>query len=192
MLAQETAFKVKLWTVNEYHQLIEKGVFHPEERVELIAGQIIQMSAKGTAHTAALGRTDRLLQNQLRDRAWIRIQDPIQLNDNSEPEPDVSVVRFDPLDYSTHHPRAAEVYLIIEVADTSLTYDTQVKAQLYADSGIADYWVLDVSDRRLIVFREPNLQGYRSQVILEERQAIAPLAFPDLVISVIDILPRTN
>jgi Uma2 family endonuclease len=192
MLAQETAFKVKLWTVNEYHQLIDKGIFHPEERVELIAGQIIQMSAKGTAHTSATRRASNILRNLLGDRASVYTQDPIQLNDLSEPEPNVSVVRFDPLDYSTHYPRAAEVYLIIEVADSSLTYDTEVKAQLYAASGIADYWVLDVNDRRLIVFREPDPQGYRSQVILEERQAIAPLAFPDLVISVIDILPRTN
>jgi Uma2 family endonuclease len=192
MLTQETAFKVKLWTVDEYHQLIDKGVFHPEERVELIAGQIIQMSPKGTAHTSATRRTSNVLRNFLGNRASVYTQDPIQLNNNSEPEPDLSVVRFDPLDYSQQHPTAADVYLIIEVADTSLTYDTEIKAKLYAEAGITDYWVLDVSDRRLIVFREPHQQGYQSQVILNEQQAITPLAFPDLAIAITDILPRTN
>jgi Uma2 family endonuclease len=189
MIAQKTAFQVKLWTVDEYHQLMDKGVFHPEERVELIVGQIIQMSAKGTAHTSATRRTSNIIRNFLGNRASVYTQDPIQLNDSSEPEPDVSVVRFDPLDYSQQHPTAADVYLIIEVADTSLTYDTEIKAQIYAQSGITDYWVLDVNDRRLIVFREPHQTGYKSQVILDEPQTITPLAFPDLAIALTDILP---
>ncbi|PSB01107.1 Uma2 family endonuclease [Merismopedia glauca] len=192
MIAQATAFKVKSWTVNQYHQMIDQGVFHPEERVELIAGQIIQMSAKGTAHTSATRRTSNILRNFLGNRASVYTQDPIQLDNSSEPEPDVSVVRFDPLDYSDRHPNAADVYLIIEVADTSLTYDTEIKAQIYAQSSITDYWVLDVNNRRLIVFREPNPQGYQSQLILDEEQMIAPLAFPDLAIALTDILPRTN
>ena len=165
MQTTEAPFTLRLWTVEEYHQMAEAGIFHPEERVELIAGQIIRMSAKGTAHGSAVGRTDKLLQNRLGEQAWIRIEQPVVLDDFSEPEPDVAVVRIDPLDYADHHPTPSEVYLIIEVADSSFKYDRETKAKAYARSGIADYWVLDVIDRKLHVFRESTQEGYQSEVI---------------------------
>ena len=166
MLITEAPFTIRKWTVKEYHKLGEMGVFHPEERVELLSGNIIKMSAKGTAHTSALGRTDRLLQNLFANLAWVRMQDPIALDDNSEPEPDIALVRIDPFDYATHHPTPSEVYLIIEVADSSLTFDREIKAKAYARSGIADYWVLNVNNRQLHVFREPAVDGYQSELIL--------------------------
>jgi Uma2 family endonuclease len=120
MQTTETPFTVRLWTIQEYHHIVEAGIFHPEERVELIAGQIIRMSAKGTAHTAAVRRTARVLRHLLENQAEVYTQDPIQLDDSSEPEPDIAVVRIDSLDYADHHPTPLEVYLIIEVADSSL------------------------------------------------------------------------
>ena len=169
--------------------MAEAGIFHPEERVELIAGQIIRMSAKGTAHTAAVGRIDKLLQNRLGEQAWIRIEQPVVLDDFSEPEPDVAVVRLDPFDYADHHATRSEVYLIIEVADSSFKYDRETKAKVYAKSGIADYWVLDVIDRKLHMFREPIQEGYQSEVIFSEGASVSPSQFPTLEIALQDILP---
>ncbi len=169
--------------------MAEAGIFHPEERVELIAGQIIRMSAKGTAHTAAVRRTAKILRNLLINQAEVYTQDPIQLDDFSEPEPDVAVVRIDPLDYADHHPTPSEVYLIIEVADSSLKYDRETKAKAYARSGLADYWVLDVINRKLHMFREPIQEGYQSEVILSEEASVSPLQFPTLEITLQEMLP---
>ena len=180
---------IRLLSVQEYHRMAEIGIFHPEERVELIAGQIIRMSAKGTAHTAAVRRTANVLRNLLFNQAEVYTQDPIQLNDFSEPEPDVAVVRLDPLDYADHHPTPSEVYLIIEVADSSFKYDRETKAKVYAKSGIADYWVLDVIDRKLHVFREPTQEGYQTEVIFSEEARVSPLQFPDVAITLQDMLP---
>ncbi|MEG4086315.1 Uma2 family endonuclease [Microcoleus sp. POL10_C6] len=100
------------------------------------------------------------------------------LDDNSEPEPDIAVVIIDPFDCATHHPTPSEVYLIIDVADSSLAYDREIKDNIYARSGIADYWVLNVGDRQLHVFREPAVEGYQSEVILGETASISPIEFP--------------
>ncbi|NJK69741.1 MAG: Uma2 family endonuclease [Microcoleus sp. SU_5_3] len=189
MLITEAPFALRKWTVKEYHKLAEMGFFHPEERVELILGNIVKMSAKGTAHTSALGRSDRLFQGLFNNLAWVRVQDPIALDNSSEPEPDIAVVIIDPFDYATHHPTPSEIYLIIEVADSSLAYDREVKAQIYARSGIADYWVLNVCDRQLHVFREPTADGYQSEVVMGENESISPLQFPAVNIAIQGMLP---
>ena len=189
MLTTEAAFTLRKWTVKEYHKLGEMGFFHPEERVELLSGNIIKMSAKGTAHTSATRRTASVLRDLLGNQAAIYTQDPIALDDNSEPEPDIAVVRIDPFDYATHHPTPSEVYLIIEVADSSLTFDREIKAKIYARSGIADYWVLNVGDRQLHVFREPTENGYQSEVILGETASISPIEFPAFNIAIQAMLP---
>ncbi|WP_333208031.1 Uma2 family endonuclease [Microcoleus sp. S36b_A2] len=189
MLITEAPFTLRKWTVKEYQKLGEIGFFHPEERVELISGNILKMSAKGTAHTSATRRTATLLRDILENLAAVYTQDPIALHDNSEPEPDIAVVRIDPLDYATHHPTPSEVYLIIEVADTSLAYDREIKAKIYARSGIADYWILNVNERQLHVFREPTEDGYQSEIILGESASISPLQFPAFNIAIQQMLP---
>lgn len=189
MLTTEAAFTLRKWTVKEYHKLGEMGFFHPEERVELLSGNIIKMSAKGTLHAAATRRTASVLRDLLGNQAAVYTQDPIALDDNSEPEPDIAVVRIDPFDYATHHPTPSEVYLIIEVADSSLTFDREIKAKAYGRSGIADYWVLNVGDRQLHVFREPAENGYQSEVILAETASISPIEFPAFNIEIQAMLP---
>ncbi|BAY08095.1 Uma2 family endonuclease [Calothrix sp. NIES-2098] len=179
---------IRLLTVQDYHRMAEAGIFRPEERVELIAGQIIQMVAKGTAHESAITRIDRLLRNRISAQVLLRFQSPVQLDDYSEPEPDVAVVVPDSLDYDDHHPTPSEIFLIIEVADTSLKYDREVKAPLYAKSGILDYWVLDVNKRKLYVYRLPSPEGYQSESILAEDVQISPLAFPECIITVREML----
>ena len=189
MLITEAPFTLRKWTVKEYHKLGEIGIFNPEERLELIEGNIIKISAKGTVHASATRRTATLLHNLLGNQAAVYNKSPIALDDNSEPEPDIAVVRIDPFDYATHHPTPSEVYLIIEVADSSLTFDREIKAKIYARSAIADYWVLNVGERQLHVFREPAVDGYQSEVILAETASISPIEFPAFNIAIQAMLP---
>ncbi len=185
----EITFNLRLWTVEDYHRMADTGILDDSERVELLEGKIIRMSAKGTAHRSAVGRTYKLLEKRLGNQAWISIQDPVKLNERSEPEPDVAIVQIDSLDYADHHPTPSEVYLIIEVADSSLKFDCETKGKAYAQAAITDYWVLDIVKRQLYVFRQPNEEGYQSKVILAENGIISPLQFPDLQIGVLEILP---
>jgi Uma2 family endonuclease len=189
MQATEQNLNLRLWTVTDYHRMAKAGILEVGERVELLEGKIIRMSAKGTAHTCAVGRIDRILQNALKNRAWVSIQDPVTLNDRSEPEPDISVVKIDPLDYADHHPTPSEVYLITEVADSSFKFDCETKGKAYSQAGISDYWVLDVVKRQLYVFREPTSQGYQNQIVLDADAVISPLEFPDFQIHIQQILP---
>jgi Uma2 family endonuclease len=185
----DTTLKLRLCTVEEYHRMAEAGIFADDEHVELLEGKIICKISKTTVHCSAVMRTNYLLQNRLINLAWVSIQDPVKLNERSEPEPDIAVVKVDPLDYADHHPTPSEVYLIIEVADSSLKLDCETKGKAYSKAGITDYWVLDVIGRQLHVFREPTEDGYHSEVILVEDEIISPLQFPDLQIAVFEMLP---
>jgi len=186
----ESSTQMRLWTVDEYHRMAEVGIIEPDERVELVAGRIIRkMSPQRTPHAVTITLIRRLLDNLLGEVVLIRTQLPIELNNHSEPEPDVAVVIPDELRYFPHHPTPGEIYLLIEVADTTLRTDCNLKATEYAGSGIQDYWVLEVNKRELRVFREPTSEGYQSQVILEETARVSPLEFPDLSIVVQQMLP---
>jgi Uma2 family endonuclease len=189
MQSTELNPQLRLWTVEDYHQMAEIGIFKPDERVELLEGMILTINAKGTAHRSALGITDHLLKSRLEKRAWVAIQDPVKLNNRSEPEPDIAVVKIDPLNYADHHPTPSEVYLIIEVADSSFKFDTEVKAKAYAQAGIKDYWVLDVINRQLWIFRNPTQAGYQNIVSFPENEIVSPLEFLDLQILISDMLP---
>jgi Uma2 family endonuclease len=149
------------------------------------------MVAKGTGHTSATARTKTLFEIRLANRVIIHVQDPIHLSDDSEPEPDLVLAALDPLAYSTHHPTAAEVLLVIEIADSSLRYDLETKAPMYAKAGICEYWVLDIVERKLHVFRQPGELEYQRQTILAETLEVSPLAFPDCAIAIREMLPPT-
>lgn len=122
--------QLRLLTVAEYHLMVEAGILATDERVELIEGQLFEIATKGTAHSAAVTRIDRVLSRRLEGLALIRWQDPVQLSDRSEPEPDVAIVAFDPLDYEEHHPTVVEIFWLIEVADTTLRRDLELKTPL--------------------------------------------------------------
>ena len=181
---------IRLLSVHDYHRMVEARVLAPDERVELISGQLYKMAAKGTAHSAAVTRIERVLKARLSDRVLLRFQDPIQLDDYSEPEPDIAVVKVNPLDYEEHHPTPSEVYLLIEVADTTLKRDRELKAPAYAQSGIQDYWILDVNQRQLYVFRSPTATGYANEFVLSESDVISPLTFLDCQIAVVEMLRK--
>ncbi len=163
--------------------MVEVGILTPDERVELIAGQLYHMAAKGTAHSAAMTRIARVLSQVLGEQALLRFQDPVQLNNNSEPEPDIAVVALNPRDYEDHHPNPDEIHLLIEVSDRTFKRDQTLKARVYAQSNITDYWIWDVSDQQLWVLRHPSPTGYQQEITLSAEDTISPIAFPKCIIS---------
>jgi Uma2 family endonuclease len=180
---------IKLWTVAEYHRMSELGILDADGRTELIDGQILLMTAKGTPHVVALQLSANSLSEQLKSDALIRTQDPIQLDDFSEPEPDLVVVRGAILDYTEHHPYSEDIHLIVEIADSTLKQDCQVKDKLYANAGISEYWVVDLKNRQVNIFRNPISTGYANHLILKEPNEFSPLAFPHISIELTSILP---
>jgi Uma2 family endonuclease len=184
---------LKRWTVQDYHRMSESGILDPSERTELLAGQITLMVAKGTPHVLSLRLLSRLLDELLAAQpVFVSTQDPIHLDDFSEPEPDLALVQGTVLDYAEQHPRADQVYLIVEVSDSTLKQDCEVKDKLYAQAGIADYWVLDLKNRQLHIFRNPTPTGYTSHLILSEPNQVSPLAFPELMLPLTAILPPAS
>lgn len=181
--------RLKRWTVKEYHRMSELGILDINERTELIAGQITLMAAKGTPHVVALQLLASALRNKIDGDTSIRTQDPIRLDDFSEPEPDLAIVRGQILDYAEHHPSALDVLLVVEVADSTLKQDCEVKDKLYGRSGITEYWVVDLQHRQLNIFRNPTANGYRDRLILSEPNRFSPLAFPKIILALSEILP---
>lgn len=179
---------LKRWTVQDYHRMGELGLLNPGERTELLSGQITLMAPKGTPHITSLHLLANALCAQLGETALVRTQDPIQLDDVSEPEPDLAVVKGTVLDYAKQHPRPGQIYLVVEVADSTLRQDCEVKDKLYAQAGIADYWVIDLKNRQLHIFREPTSTGYTRHLILTEPNQVSPLGFPELMLSLAAIL----
>jgi Uma2 family endonuclease len=184
-----TSTKVRLWTVEEYHRMIEAGILTPSDRVELLQGQIVRMSPQLPPHASTTQRTVRYLDRLLAERAYIRMQLPVTLKPNSEPEPDIAIVRFDAKEYSDRHPTPNDIFWLIEVADTSLKDDRTIKAPLYAKAGILEYWILDVNTRQVYVFRDPQEDGYAQEVVLNEENTLSAIAFPDLPISLNQLFP---
>ncbi|MEO1403258.1 MAG: Uma2 family endonuclease [Cyanobacteria bacterium J06635_1] len=183
------AIQTRRFTVDEYYRMGELGILDAAERTELINGEIVTMIAKGTAHTSAVLLTQDLFKESLGRRVFVKSQDPICLNDYSEPEPDIVVAVRDLLAYSTHHPTPDEVLLAIEVADSSLKYDLETKTPMYAAAGIREYWILDVIERQLYVFRQPAKDRYQERFILADTLEVTPLAFPDLTLQISQMLP---
>lgn len=180
--------QVRKICTQEYHRMAEAGIFSPEERIELIEGQIWQMAAKGAGHSskhsAGVTRCEKTLRRLLGDRVLIRLQDPIQLDDYSEPEPDIAIVQPRGDDYAAKHPTVAEVFLLVEVSDTTLKHDLETKASIYAKAGILEYWVLNVINCQLHVFRDPSINRYQVESILGNGDIATSIAFPDIVVPV--------
>ena len=179
---------LKRWTVDEYHRMSELGLLDPNERTELIAGQITLMAAKGTPHVTSLHLLANILRDRLGNSALVRTQDPVHLDDFSEPEPDLAIPQGTVLDYVEQHPRPEQIYLVVEVADSTLKQDCEIKDKLYAKAGIADYWVLAPQKRQLHIFRKPTPTGYTEHLILTEPSQASLLAFPDFAIALTSLI----
>ncbi|NCJ07886.1 Uma2 family endonuclease [Synechococcales cyanobacterium C] len=185
--------KVHLWTRQEYHRMADLGLFEGR-RVELVEGQVIDMAAMKSPHAVAIDLVDQALKAVFGAGYYIRQQKPLVISDISEPEPDVAVVPGTIRDYAETHPTTA--VLIVEVADTSLSYDRNIKGSLYAKAGVADYWILNLVKRRLEVRRQPVADNqatygwqYGESVLYDPGQQVSPLAAEGVWVTVEDLLP---
>jgi Uma2 family endonuclease len=181
------AVDIRRWTREEYEQLVEKGFFRPDERVELVDGVIYEMTPQNSWHAAAIQALQEHLLPIFGRGYSVRIQMPLALGLESEPEPDVAIVRGHWREYRDSHPTTA--VLVIEVADTTLLHDRERKSAIYARAGIPDYWVLNRIDACLEVYRDPRDGEYRSRTILRAGDTITPLARPKASIPVADLFP---
>ena len=169
--------------------MVEVGIISPSERVELIDGEVISMAVKKPPHVVVTELAAENLRQLLAEVAYIRTQDPVYLNDRTEPEPDIAVVMPPLRRYLDHHPSTDEIFLIIEVADATLKFDTEKKAAAYAKSKIADYWVVSAIDRQVYIFREPVAGTYTNKIVLSDRSTIRPLAFPEIEVVLREFFP---
>ncbi|MCC3414557.1 MULTISPECIES: Uma2 family endonuclease [unclassified Microcoleus] len=176
--------KRRLFTVPEYHLMIKVGVFNKNNRVELIEGEIIEMAAIGTRHASCVKRLIAMFSDLERRRAILGVQDPIQLTERTEPQPDVVLLQPRSDYYATAHPIPSEVLLLVEVSDSTVDFDRDVKVPNYARSGIQEVWLWDLEENCLEVYRQPTINGYTSIQKFERGQQISPLAFPDFVVSI--------
>ncbi len=170
------------WSLQDYHQMIDTGILD-DRKVELLRGEIIEMSPEGVAHSSYCRETGKYLRRLLVDRADISEAHPIVLPNNSEPEPDLAIVRISPTLYRDRHPQVSDIFWLIEVSNSTLAKDLGMKKDIYADAGILEYWVMDLQAFVLIIFRDLTTDGYQSETRLHSG-TISPLEFPDLSIDV--------
>ncbi|MGD1909358.1 MAG: Uma2 family endonuclease [Rivularia sp. (in: cyanobacteria)] len=170
------------WTIEEYHQMIEKGIFD-NRRVELLKGEIVEMSPEGEPHAYFSTEAVEYLIQLLGNRAKVRPGKPITLPNNSEPEPDIAIVQALGREYLEHHPYPENIFWLIEYSNSSLEKDLETKTKIYAEVGIVEYWVVNLKKRQLIIFRQPEDGEYASKSTTTEG-LVYSLAFPDVAVSV--------
>ena len=187
-MAVEVAAARRLFTRGEYHRMAEVGILTRSDRVELIRGEIITMSPQGRRHRAFIDNLNHLLATTLAGRAIVSIQMPIVLTDDTEPEPDIQILRRRAVPYKDREADADDALLLIEVAQTSLIYDRSTKLRLYATAGIPEYWVVDCVAESIEVHRTPHADGYRDVThVVGPAATVAPQAFPEVALALTDI-----
>jgi len=167
------------FTVHDYERMGRAGILTEDDRVELIDGEIIQMSPIGSRHVAVVGRFSKRFEQRFGDVALVFVQSPVRLAEHDEPEPDLALVRPRPDFYAAALPTPADIFLLVEVADTSLDFDRRQKLPLYARRGIPEVWLADVTTDTILVSRDPTPSGYRAAWTVGRGDRIAPLAFPE-------------
>ena len=172
------------FTVAEYYAMAEAGVFHPEERVELLDGDVIVMPPINEWHASNVTMFTNTLPPQLQNRAVVSIQNPVRLDDNSEPEPDAMLLRWRDDFYRDGHPHPGDVLLLIEVSDSSLDFDRNEKLSRYAAAGIPEVWIVNRPDHRIESHSDPAGDEYATVRYYGPGESIAPLAFPDVALEV--------
>ena len=166
-------------TVSDFHRMGEAGIFAAGDRVELIDGEVIDMSPIGALHAAIVALLTAFLCRSVGSGVIVWCQNPIRLDDSSEPEPDIALLRPRADGYMSAHPGPEDVLVVIEVADTSLAYDLGVKVPLYARHGIPEAWVIDAATRQTRVFREPSAEGYRRELLVGPEETLASAVLTD-------------
>lgn len=175
------------WMRAEFARMVDTGILQPDERVELLDGAVVPMTPQKSLHAATVQALMEALLSCFGPGHQVRVQLPLALSKHSEPGPDLAVVAGKRWDFRADHPTTAA--LVVEVADTSLGKDRLRKGPLYARAGIQEYWIVDLTSDVLDVFRDPTEQGYASASQLRRGQTVRPLAAPETVLSVVDLLP---
>jgi Uma2 family endonuclease len=175
-------------SVSEWHKMVKYNIFPPEARMELIEGEIIDMAPIGPSHAGCVIKLIDLFANQKEKSALLNVQNPIQLGNASEPEPDLALLRPASHFYRERHPTAEDILLLIEVSDTTVKHDREVKIPLYAKDGIVECWRVDLNEFQVEVYLNPTANGYTSQRIFESVQTLIPSQLPHIEIPVSEIL----
>jgi Uma2 family endonuclease len=173
------------WSLQDYHQMIDTGLLD-DRQVELLTGEIIEMSPEGVSHSFHCTETSEYLRQLLGNRAKIKEAHPITLPNNSEPEPDIAIVRMPAALYRDRHPQPEDIFWLIEISDSTLAKDLGMKKDIYAAAGIPEYWVMNLQTSVVVVFRDLTTSGYQSETQFNSG-TISPVAFPDLSIDVLQL-----
>jgi Uma2 family endonuclease len=186
------------WTTDAYDRMVAHGLFSPGEHVELIDGEVVNMTPQGSAHITALLLVHQRLQQVFGAGFHVRPQAPLVADPLSEPEPDVSVVRGTVRDYAGCHPCGREAVLVVEVSDSSLEYDRATKGSLYARAGIPEFWIVSLINLQLEVYRKPQPDpaarfgwAYAERFSVSSGQSVSPLEMPSVAVAVRDLLPSS-
>ena len=175
------------WTRADYDKMIASGLFVPGTHIELLDGEIVDMTPQSTEHATAIQLVDEAVRQAFGRGHLFRVQMPVALDGHSEPEPDVAVVPGSLRDYTRKHPETA--VLVVEVADSSIDYDRERKGRAYARASIGEYWIVNLGDECLEVYREPAGESYQDEAILHRGDTVSPRSSPDASIAVADLLP---
>ncbi len=186
-MAVEVAATRRRFTRAEYYRMVEAGILGVHDRVELIRGEIVQMSPIGRRHAAFVDNLAELLIVRLTGRAIVHLQGPVALTDDTEPQPDLAVLRRRPVPYKDREAWAEDTLLLIEVADSSLAYDRSTKLRIYAEAGIPEYWIVDCAAETVEVYRTPGPEGYRDVSRADGATALTLQAFPDVALTPAEI-----
>ena len=178
----------KLFTVDEYYRMADAGILTPEDRVELIDGEIIEMSPIGSRHLGCVNRATRLFTSAFRDRVVVSVQNPLRLSNYTEPEPDVVLLKHRGDEYASKTPAAEDAFLVLEVADTTLLYDRNVKLPRYATAGVPEVWIENLEDDLLLVYRDPAGSAYTTSLVFRRWESVSLIALPDVVFAVEQLL----
>ena len=179
----------RLFTVYDYHRMVDAGILHEDDRVELIHGEIVAMSPIGPRHSAAVLRATQTLVKLVGGRAIVGVQGSVRLDEYDEPQPDLYLLRPKDDFYASGHAGPSDIFLIIEVADSSLEYDQTIKMELYAETGVPEYWVADIQNDYVITYSDIHEKRYQTVRQFPRGNAIAPLLLPGCRIPVAALLP---
>ena len=182
--------QAKRWTREEYDRMVELGLLAPDSHVQLIEGEILEMPPQGAPHSAIIGVVHETLRAIFEGTPFhVRSQMPLVISDDSEPEPDLAVVRGQVRDYMRAHPIAADVILAVEIAGSTIGLDRRRKTKIYAQAGIPEYWIVALQEQILEVFTGPGAAGYERRAVLRRGGSVSPTAKPDAKIGVASLLP---
>jgi hypothetical protein len=181
--------KRRRFTIEEYHRMGEAGILRDDERIELIEGEILEMSPIGRVHAGTVDRIMDVFFRRLGDRAGIRVGGPILFVDLvSEPQPDVTLLIRRPDFYTGGHPEPGDILLVVEVMDSSVAYDHRIKLPLYARAGVREVWLVNVNTRRIEGYRRPSPAGYAESRVVEGDDQLSIQAFPEITFTVRELL----